>query len=78
MFIGARLLGALLLIVLFIPVGFGTSLAPKTTVRGRIVDQNRAVVFGAFVTFKNAITASSVSTSSDSEGEFTLSLEPGD
>jgi catecholate siderophore receptor len=78
MFIGARLLGALSLIALFIPVVFATSLAPKTTVRGRIVDQNRAIVVGASITFTNASAGSSVSTSSGSEGEFTLSLEPGD
>lgn len=78
MSIGTRLFGAFSLIVLFTTVGLATSPSPKTTVRGRIVDQNRAVVFGALVTFESSVTGSSVSASSDTEGEFTLSLEPGD
>jgi catecholate siderophore receptor len=78
MFLRARLMGALTVTVLFSLAAFANSLEPKTTVRGRIVDQNRAVVVGASVTLTNASAGSSVSASSDSEGMFSLTLEPGE
>ena len=51
---------------------------PTTEVRGRIVDQNRAIVVGAAVTARKLSTDVAVTTASDAEGEFSLSLEPGD
>src|SRR4030095_12613079 len=73
-----RALGALLLTLLFTLSIFADSSTPETLVRGRVMDQNRAIVVGASVTARNLSSESSVSASSDAEGEFSLSLEPGD
>jgi len=74
----SKLLSSVLISLGFTFSMFADSSIPKTVVRGRIVDQNRAIVVGASVTAKPAITESTVSVATNADGEFSLSLEPGD
>lgn len=56
----------------------GLSILPRGTVRGIVLDQNRAAVAGAQVIAKSTTRGSLSSATTDANGEFILSLEPGD
>jgi hypothetical protein len=74
----SKLFCSISIALLLAVVSFAHASLPKTTVRGRIVDQNRAIVVGASVTAKNPTGESSISVATNNAGEFSLSLEPGD
>ena len=78
MLFAARLSSTVLLTVLFSLTTFGQTFSTHLSVRGRVVDQNRGSVSSATVKALNVITRSSTATSSDSNGEFSLSLSPGE
>src|SRR5215203_1314599 len=78
MFFAARLSGSILLAALFTLTTFGQSHSTEVPVRGRIVDQNQGAVDKATVRTRNAITKLSTTASSDSNGEFSFSLPPGE
>jgi len=70
----------LIALLLFTLVPFVSS-QPATSdvqLRGRVFDQNRAVVTGASVLVSNLAAKPQATTSSDSNGEFSISLPAGD
>ena len=81
MFFASRFFSVVSIILLFALISVSAAADPDETqsvVRGQVVDQNHAIVVGASVVALNTASNSSVSTMSDSNGEFTFTLEPGD
>ena len=50
----------------------------RSSLRGRVLDQNRAAIPGATVRIEGVGASNGVSTVTDQNGEFSLMLEPGD
>ncbi len=73
-----RLFGLISITLLFNLVAIARPIISITPVRGRIVDQNNAVVVGALITATRFSVKSSITASSNTVGEFSLLLEPGD
>jgi catecholate siderophore receptor len=75
----ARSISALLLTFLFLASAASQSKPSAIPVHGRIVDRNNAVVVGAHITAKTpTATRPLILISSDTNGEFSLSLDPGE
>ena len=51
---------------------------PKVAIRGRVVDQNKAVIVGAAVTIRSATGGRALAVTADDSGEFSIQIEPGD
>ncbi|HEV8593208.1 MAG TPA: TonB-dependent receptor plug domain-containing protein, partial [Pyrinomonadaceae bacterium] len=78
----SRILSVAALFFLFTAIFCSTAVARtdalSVIVRGRIIDQNKAVVVGASVVAADTGGKPAVMASSDSNGEFSFSLAPGD
>src|SRR5690349_19751685 len=73
-----------LLIILFLagldtePVLGKVMDSKKVDIRGHVVDQNDAVIVGASIILTAAVVGRSVSASTDEDGNFAISVEPGE
>ncbi len=78
MFIFARSIGALFLVIFLTLAAASQPHPSKTPVRGRVVDQDGSSVVGAHIVARTPTGGPSILVSSDMHGEFSLSLDSGD
>jgi catecholate siderophore receptor len=73
-----RMAAAFALLSIFLTAAFADDIAVKGTLRGTVSDQNRAVIAGAKIEVIRTGGRERITAVSNSQGEFILSVEPGD